>query len=94
MATGDQSPIRGLDIAGTLFVAAYLALSGRRNEPAHGALEDCLTFCSAPGRTGRRVCQDGAGTTSLPIAQMKPHISRAMAVTTTVGRLPVALSLR
>ncbi len=67
---------------------------GRRVEPAHRILEDCLTLRSAPGRTGRWSDQDGAGATSCPIAQMNPHSSRAIAVTTTVGFFPVALSLR
>lgn len=67
---------------------------GRRVKPAHRILEDCLTLRSAPGRTGRRSDQDGAGATSCPIAQTNPHSSRAMAVTTTVGLFPVAMSLR
>gem|GEM_PF-2883719 len=40
----------------------------------------CLTLHSAPGRTGRWSDQDGAGATSCPIAQMKPHSSRAIVV--------------
>ncbi|AHI27142.1 hypothetical protein H845_3357 (plasmid) [Komagataeibacter xylinus E25] len=96
VATVDHSPIRGLITAGTHVVAAYLGLrTGVGIKPAQGALEDCLTFGSVPGRAGTWGGDYGCvKVTSRPIAQMKPHSSRAMAVTTTVGFLPVALSLR
>lgn len=59
---------------------SHYATHGRRGYPAHRILEGCLTLHSAPGRTGRWSDQDGAGATSCPIAQMKPHSSRAIVV--------------
>jgi hypothetical protein len=73
--------------------------SARASEgtPAQGALEDHhdLPPGSPPEKVGARSTQAVIGARiSWPIAQMKPASSRAIAATTTVGFLPLAISDR
>lgn len=75
---------------------AYLELAaGVGANLPKGLTRIALTFAPPPAKQPEN--GEGyavAGLTSLPIAQMKPESSRAIAVTTTVGFLPSAVSLR
>jgi hypothetical protein len=54
-----------------------------------------LTSTPPPaGQAGMRCAYGVTGMTCLPIAQMNPESSRAIAATTTVSRFPLLLSMR
>lgn len=92
---GDQALMRGLDTALPIErLGLSLSYYGRRLIAGHKASVGRSPAVVLPPPVREEDACDQAGCATRPTDHMKPASSRAIAVQTTVVRLPVAVSLR